>query len=171
MKTGWFQKLNDVIKDPVFFQLSTLPLIVSFYSLASFLVPNWLSQFQASYGKKKTKQNKKQCLPPEEGILINISSKKVEGWLFQKSVIDFPWRRKWQPTPILLPGKSHGWRSLVGYSPWSRKESNVTEQLHFTSHWKNGVLFPRRPSLTGSLARRTLTTVLDLDQSWSTQMS
>ena len=29
-----------------------------------------------------------------------------------------PWRRKWQPTPILLPEKSHGWRSLVGYSPW-----------------------------------------------------
>ena len=29
-----------------------------------------------------------------------------------------PWRRKWQPTPVLLPGESHGWRSLVGYSPW-----------------------------------------------------
>ena len=29
-----------------------------------------------------------------------------------------PWRRKWQSTPVLLPGKSHGWRSLVGYSPW-----------------------------------------------------
>jgi len=32
-----------------------------------------------------------------------------------------PWRRKWQPTPVLLPGKSHGQRSLVGYSPWGRK--------------------------------------------------
>ena len=31
------------------------------------------------------------------------------------------WRRKWQPTPVLLPGKSHGWRSLVGYSPWGRR--------------------------------------------------
>ena len=30
------------------------------------------------------------------------------------------WRRQWQPTPVLLPGKSHGWRSLVGYSPWGR---------------------------------------------------
>jgi len=29
-----------------------------------------------------------------------------------------PWRREWQPTPILLPGESHGWRILVGYSPW-----------------------------------------------------
>ena len=32
-----------------------------------------------------------------------------------------PWRRKWQSTPTLLPGKSHGWRSLVGYSPWGRR--------------------------------------------------
>ena len=39
---------------------------------------------------------------------------------------------KWQPIPVLLPGKFHGWRSLVGYSPWSRKESNTAEQLHFT---------------------------------------
>ena len=38
---------------------------------------------------------------------------------------------KWQPTPEFLPGKSHGWRSLVGYSPWGRKESDTTEQLHF----------------------------------------
>ena len=42
-----------------------------------------------------------------------------------------PWRRKWQPTPVLLPGKSHGQRSLVNYSPWDRKESDTTEQLHF----------------------------------------
>ena len=51
------------------------------------------------------------------------------------------WRRKWQPTPVFLPGESqgrrpvllpaesHGWRSLVGYSPWGRKESDTTERL------------------------------------------
>ena len=38
-----------------------------------------------------------------------------------------PWRRKWQPTPVFLPGKSHGQRSLVGYGPWGRKESAMTE--------------------------------------------
>ena len=38
---------------------------------------------------------------------------------------------QWQPTPVLLPGKSHGWRSLVGCSPWSRKELDTTEWLHF----------------------------------------
>ena len=45
----------------------------------------------------------------------------------------FPCRRKWQPTPVFLPGKSHGPRILVGYSPWGVKESNTTERLHFTS--------------------------------------
>ena len=40
-------------------------------------------------------------------------------------------RRRWHPTPVLLPGKSHGRRSLVGCSPWSRKESDMTERLHF----------------------------------------
>ena len=38
-----------------------------------------------------------------------------------------PWRRKWQPTLVSLPGKSHGQRSLAGYSPWGHKESDMTE--------------------------------------------
>ena len=41
-----------------------------------------------------------------------------------------PWRRKWPPTPVSLPGKSHGQRSLVGYSPWGCKELDTTEQVH-----------------------------------------
>ena len=44
-----------------------------------------------------------------------------------------PQRRKWQPTPGLLPGKSHGQRSLVDYSPRGRKESDTTERLHYTT--------------------------------------
>ena len=40
-------------------------------------------------------------------------------------------RRQWHLTPVLLPRKSHGWRSLVGGSPWGREESDVTEWLHF----------------------------------------
>ena len=39
------------------------------------------------------------------------------------------WKRKWQPTLVFLPGKSHGWRSLAGYSPWDHKESDMTEWL------------------------------------------
>ena len=42
-------------------------------------------------------------------------------------------RRKWQPTPVFLPGKSHGWQSPVGYCAWGRKELDMTDQLHFTS--------------------------------------
>ena len=40
-------------------------------------------------------------------------------------------RRQWHPTPVLLPGKSHGWRSLVGCSPWGRWELDTTQWLHF----------------------------------------
>ena len=48
---------------------------------------------------------------------------------FNPWVRKIPWRRKWQPTPVLLPGKSHGQRS-----PWGGKESDTTEQLHFLSY-------------------------------------
>ena len=44
------------------------------------------------------------------------------------------WRRKWQPTPVFLPGKSHGQRSLVGYSSWGHKESDTTEQTYTHTH-------------------------------------
>ena len=39
-----------------------------------------------------------------------------------------PWTSKWEPTPVFLPGKSHGQRSLVSYSPWGRKGSDMTEE-------------------------------------------
>ena len=50
----------------------------------------------------------------------------------QPRVGKIPWKRKWQPTPVFLSGEFHGRRSLVGYSPWSRKESDSTERLHFS---------------------------------------
>ena len=49
------------------------------------------------------------------------------GWL-HPWVGKTPWRRKWQTSPIFLPGKSHEQRSLAGYSPWGHKESDTTEQ-------------------------------------------
>ena len=51
---------------------------------------------------------------------------------FNPWVRKIPWRRKWHPTPVFLPGKSHGQWSLAGYSPWGPKESNmtVTKQQH-----------------------------------------
>ena len=52
---------------------------------------------------------------------------------FNPWVRKISWRRKWQSTPVLLPGKSHGQKSLVGYSPWGGKESDTTERLHSLS--------------------------------------
>ena len=51
-------------------------------------------------------------------------SDSVTSWTMQ-------WRRQWHPTPVPLPGKSHGQRSLVGCSPWDCEESDMTERLHF----------------------------------------
>ena len=60
---------------------------------------------------------------------MSLASPALAGRLFTTSAT---WRRRrWHPTPVLLPGKSHGWRSLVGCSPWGHEESNKTEQLPF----------------------------------------
>ena len=68
------------------------------------------------------------------GGLQSMGSQRVgHDWETSLSLFTFMhWRRKWQPTPVLLPGKSHGRRIVVGYSPWGRKASDRTERLHFT---------------------------------------
>ena len=48
---------------------------------------------------------------------------------FKARVGKIPWRRAWQPTPVLLPGESHGQKSLAGYSAWGHTKSDMTEQL------------------------------------------
>ena len=64
--------------------------------------------------------------------LASVLPVNIQGWfpLGLTSLISL-WRRQWHPTPVLLPGKSHGWRSLVGCSPWGREELDTTERLHF----------------------------------------
>ena len=52
---------------------------------------------------------------------------------FDPWVGKIPWRRKWQPTPVFLPGEYHGQRSLAGYIPWGLKESHMTERIS-TAH-------------------------------------
>ena len=49
---------------------------------------------------------------------------------FSPWVGKIPWRRKWQPTPVFLPGEAYGQRRLAGYSPWGHKESVTTEHTH-----------------------------------------
>ena len=62
----------------------------------------------------------------------NAGHTRVHG--FDPWVSKITWSRKWQPTPVSLPGKPHEQRSLVGYSPWGRKESDTTEQLSIRTH-------------------------------------
>ena len=53
---------------------------------------------------------------------------------FNPWVKKIPWGRKWQLTPVFLPGKSHGQRSQAGYSPWGHKESDTTEKINTYTH-------------------------------------
>ena len=54
-----------------------------------------------------------------------------ETWVGFLGREDFPWRRKWQPTPVFLPGESHGQRSLAGYNPWGHKSrTQLSEEAH-----------------------------------------
>jgi len=69
----------------------------------------------------------------EPGGLLSMGSHRVgHDWSDSAAAAAaYIWRRQWQPTPGLLPGKSHGQRSLVGFSPWGLEESDMTERLHF----------------------------------------
>ena len=73
----------------------------------------------------------------EPGRLQSMGSQRIGyDWATSLSLFTFMhWRRKLQPTPVLLPGKSHGWRSLVGCCLWGRIESDMTERLHFHFHF------------------------------------
>ena len=80
----------------------------------------------------------RQCRTGKPGVPQSLGLQRVAHGLaieqqLQLCTIFTDALQQWQPTPVLLPGKFHGQRSLVGYSPWGRKESDTTGQLHFTS--------------------------------------
>ena len=60
-----------------------------------------------------------------KSLLVNVGY--AERPEYNPWVRKIPWRRKWQTTPVFLPGKSHVQKSLGGYSPWGCKESDMTE--------------------------------------------
>jgi len=68
------------------------------------------------------------CLASLVAQMVKNEPATQETWV-QSLVRKIPWRRKWQATPIFLPGESHGQRNLVIYHPWGLKESDMTEQL------------------------------------------
>ena len=74
------------------------------------------------------------CLgnPRDRGAWWALVSGIAQSWTRLKRVSSSS--RKWQPTPVFLPGKSYGQRSLVGYNPWGHKESDTTERRTHTGH-------------------------------------
>ena len=78
------------------------------------------------------------------GSVVKNPPAMQETWVWTLGQED-PWRRKWQPTPVFLSGKSHGWRSLMGYSPWGCKESDMPEQLTLNDLDSLSVVKPHTP--------------------------
>ena len=61
-----------------------------------------------------------------DGYMDVVKDGHVDQYILGATTVT-PWRRAWHPTPVFLPGESHGQRSLVGYSPWGHKELDTTE--------------------------------------------
>ena len=80
--------------------------------------------FQIVHGWKITREIRK-CFK----LYVNENT----SYEYLLNAANICWRRRWHPTPGLLPGKSHGQRILVGYSSWGHKELDMTERLHFHS--------------------------------------
>ena len=68
-----------------------------------------------------------QSFPGTSGKESTCQCRRHKRHEFETWVGKIPWRRKWQPTPVFLPGESHGQRSLAGYGPWGRRDSDMTE--------------------------------------------
>ena len=90
-------------------QCPSLPQEFLYQGISHFFISQQI--FQVSDGKETTCQCRRYRRP------------RFDPWVGK-----IPWRRKWQPTPVFLPGESHGQRSLEGYSPWGHQESDTTEQ-------------------------------------------
>ena len=116
--------------------------------------PNYIPLVKASLMAKPKVNREKLCNPlvkermEELRAMINIQwltfiyCSLCAGLGFSPWVRKICWRKKWEPTPLFLPEKSHGQRSLVGYSPGGRRELDMTEQLHthtcaglYSKHW------------------------------------
>ena len=87
--------------------------------------------------KKKKNQKTKQLIDWGLGFPSGSVDRR---WGFNFWVGKIPWRRKWQPTPVFLHRKSHGQRSLIGYSSKGCKESDATEHAHTCTIW--GLILP-----------------------------
>ena len=127
------QKFKEVYNE------SSLPFFSDFYPLNFPLEGTWYYQFLVYHSrhgfctvKYPTQTHTHTQIVVYHPVLLYpaycFSHLLIFIWCLLMSVC---WRRQWHPTPVLLPGKSHGQRSQVGCSPWGREESQMTERLHF----------------------------------------
>ena len=112
-----------------------------------FNFPGWMSNLYVKYNKPNwellifSNSLFPKCPHPSEGhwYALHLCGQNVESQFIPLSpmlryinlCIHYTRKRQWQPTPVLLPGKSHERRNPVGCSPWGHEESDMTERLHF----------------------------------------
>ena len=86
----------------------------------TFQIPGYGMKLAASFVNSNRGKGLIWCLSSKEST-FQCRRCRFDPWV--KKIL---WRMKWQPTPVFLPGKSHGWRTLAGYSSWGCKESDTT---------------------------------------------
>ena len=107
--------LSHWIKPPL-----KLPAPRDFSVLRCNTFPSWLKLLWVGFSGAS-----QVALVGKQSVCRRHKRHRLHPWVRKK-----PWRRKWQPTPVFLPGKSHGQRSLVGYSPQGREELDMTKYTH-----------------------------------------
>ena len=113
--------------------LWVLYLMVRIHHLWSALV--YMTVFSVMYGKTAG-------LPGGiSGKETTCQCRRLKGHVFDPWVRKIPLRRAWQPSPVFLPGESHGQRSLADYSPWGRKDSDITEVTQHTQACKTKITY------------------------------
>ena len=88
----------------------------------------------ASTGGTSGKESACQC--------VRCKRRRFDPWVGK-----IPWSRKWQPTAVFLPEKSRGQRSLMGYSPWGRKELDMNEYVRAPTHTQSSITYKNQESL------------------------
>ena len=145
--SSWPHSEPDKLLSASFWSISEVMIlfvVVCFFSLFLSLCPSihppTIHHLSSTWNKRNQSSLKstfKRILEPLRGFpggsdgkasACNAGDSRFDPWVGK-----ILWRRKWQPIPVLLPGKFHGWRSLVGYSPWGHKELDMTQQPDFLS--------------------------------------
>ena len=134
------------------------PAYLAYIQSTSCEMPGWMNHKLESrfLGETSTTSDMQAISPLWQNDFLGGSDGKsvcLQRWRpgFDPRVGKIPWRKKLQPTPVLVPGKSHGRRSLVGCYPWGRKASDTTERLHLLPYGRKqrGTEGPLRESERG----------------------